>query len=729
MELFKKKIEEDPEKKIKKYCLFDIPLFKKEYFKDVKKYKIGNLSIFKVKQTEQNKKYYFLGVQCVLLRKKAKGIEGFKKVNLIEYADSDIPQELIFNKYENPLVSIIIPSYNQISYTKKCLYSILMSDEKIEYEIIIADDCSTDETSKIEEFIKNIVVSRNNINVGYIKNCNHAAKLARGKFLYFLNNDTQVQKNWLSELIMVFEKNENVGVVGSKIFDPDGAIQECGVYVFKDCFHVSNENQPQSQEYYYLKECDYVSGCSFMTSKSLFERIGGFDEIYSPLYYGDADYCFHVKTLNYKVFVQPRSCILHYGGISYSKNNTAFEIKNNNIFREKWKHILDKKTTYSLKKLPFTDKVRPRTILVVDDFFPQYDKHAGGKSTFNIIMMFIKMGLSVKFCPIFSDRIEEPYSSVLSDHGVEVILGNNINQWIDDNYFFLDYMFLSRPNVAMQFMIKSLRAHGIKVFYYGQDFHALRMLRESSFNNVYKSTDIDRMKNLELKIIEFSDVSYYPSNYEVDLIKTYLPQCNVKKIPVLLYDPENMEKLNKSQQPKNIIFVGSAHGPNLDALKWFLTEIFPYVTKKIPGIVLNIVSSGVDKKIRSFKSENIIIHSRITDEELSELYMASRLSIAPLRYGAGIKGKIIDAIFHMTPVITTTIGAEGITIDPHIIRVADDAKSFADILIAMYLDKNLYVNVAKKCRNFIEKDFTFSKAESTFMQDIDNSYYINEERF
>lgn len=721
MKLYKTNIKKDAEKEIKEHCFLGIRFFKTIQNNVGKKYKIGNLSVFKIRETPETDKYYILGIPFLSLRK-----DREHNLNVYAYQDSDIPEKIKFEKNNDPLVSIIIPVYNQISYTKKCLYSILKSEEKVKFEIIIADDSSTDGTMKISDFAENIIISRNSGNVGYIKNCNQAASLAKGKFLYFLDNDTQVQKNWLSALLTVFEENENVGVVGSKILDPDGRIQECGVHIYRDEFINGSGRAPSSHEYNYLKECDYVSGCSLMTPKDLFFRIGGFDEIYSPGFRGDSDYCFHAGKLNYKTFVQPRSYILHYGSISYQEENTDLHKRNKKILREKWPDFFDHRTSFATGKLPFTQKTRPGKIVVVDSYFPEYDRHAGGKSLFQFIQMFIKMGLHVKYCPLLSVNLEEPYNTVLSNMGIEIIPGYKIHQWIEKNYDFLDYLFLSRPDIANRFNIRSLRDQGVKVLYYGQDFHYLRMSRENSLMQKYTSHEIEGMKKMELSVIESSDISYYPSSYEIEQIRTFLPDAKIRQVPVYLYDIQDMPVHKDFENSREIIFVGSAHGPNLDGLKWFLNDIYPYITDRIPDLVLNIVGSSLSEEIRSISSKNVIVHSYISEEELSELYASSRLSIAPLRYGAGIKGKVIEAIFHGTPVLTTPIGAEGLFVDGEIIRVATDARNFADTFLEMYFDENLWIDLTRKCQNFIHNDFTFARAEAIFKDDIDNGYYSNE---
>ena len=119
-----------------------------------------------------------------------------------------------------PMVSIIIPVYNQIHYTYACLESILEFTKDVTYEVIIADDVSTDATKDLGLYSENLVISRNSENQGFLRNCNQAAAKAKGRYLMFLNNDTKVTKGWLSSLVSLLASDPSIGMVGSKLVFP-----------------------------------------------------------------------------------------------------------------------------------------------------------------------------------------------------------------------------------------------------------------------------------------------------------------------------------------------------------------------------------------------------------------------------------------------------------------------------------------------------------------------------
>ncbi|MHB1646945.1 MAG: glycosyltransferase [bacterium] len=234
--------------------------------------------------------------------------------------------------YSPVTVSIIIPVYNQCDYTYMCLKSILENtkDNNIPYEIIIADDNSSDETVNIEKYAKNVKIIRNKNNLGFLKNCNNAAKYASGKYILFLNNDTEVQRNWLSNLLQLMESDKSIGLAGPKFIYPNGVLLEAGGIIWNDAesWHFGEYDNPNRAEYNYIKEADYISGACIMIKKELFENIGGFDEIYAPAYYEDSDLAFEVRKRGYKVVYQPESVVVHYENVSYKKSKKITDSDN-----------------------------------------------------------------------------------------------------------------------------------------------------------------------------------------------------------------------------------------------------------------------------------------------------------------------------------------------------------------------------------------------------------------
>ncbi|MFV0465967.1 MAG: glycosyltransferase [Lachnospiraceae bacterium] len=641
-------------------------------------------------------------------------------------------QKLQFIKQIEPKVSIVIPVYNQFHYTYDCLKSILKnSGNDISYEVIIANDCSTDDTTRISELVQNITVVTNDQNLRFSKNCNNAATYAKGNYILFLNNDTEVQENWLKPLVELMEQDPKTGMVGSKLIYGNGKLQEAGGILWKDgsAWNYGNNQDPANPEFNYVKEVDYISGAAIMVRKSIWETLKGFDERFAPAYYEDTDLAFEVRRLGYKVKYQPLSTVVHFEGITNGTDvNTgqkAYQIENQRKFYEKWKDTLSIEN-YENGTNVFIAKDRSekkKTLLMVDHYVPMYDKDAGSRCMFYYLKLFIAKGYNVKF---IGDNFfkHEPYTTTLQQMGIEVLYGNyyyaNWKDWIKRNGKYFDYVFLSRPHISIKY-IDILREYTkAKIIYFGHDLHYLRELREYELNgNKQALKDSKEWKKTEFELMRKSDMTYYLSNVELDEIAKEDPNINTRRVPINIYE-DIPEVIYDPDRRQDIIFVGGfGHPPNIDAVKWLGEEIMPKVWEVNPDIVLHIVGSKPPQEVKDFASERFIVHGFVSDEDLETMYKNIKAAIVPLRYGAGIKGKIIEAMMRGIPMITTSVGIEGIEGAQNIVYVQDEAEKIAKSTIELYNSKDILKNMSRDEVGYINDNYSVKAATDTLENDFD----------
>ncbi|RDY23270.1 glycosyltransferase [Romboutsia maritimum] len=635
-------------------------------------------------------------------------------------------EKIIFNKSEKPLVSIIIPVYNQWHYTYSCLKSIKDNTNGIDYEIIIADDVSNDLTKDVESYIENITVIRNEVNLGFLLNCNNAAKHAKGKYIHFLNNDTNVQQDWLSSLVELIEKDEKIGMVGSKLVYSNGKLQESGGIIWNDAsgWNYGRLDDPFKSEYNYVKEVDYISGASIMIKKSLWREIGGFDERYVPAYFEDSDLAFEVRKSGYKVMYQPKSIVVHFEGISHGTDENAgiksYQVKNKEKFIEKWKDVLNKEHFNNAENVFLArDKSgKKETVVVIDHYVPHYDKDAGSRTTYQYLNLLIDMGFNVKF---IGDNFfkHEPYTNTLQQNGIEVLYGEqyykNWTKWIKENSKHIDYIFLHRPHIAskyIDFMKKHTKA---KIIYYVHDIHYLRELREYELTHNEETLRLsNEWKEKELDIMSKSDAVLTPSVDEKVIISKEIEPNKAFATPIFYYKKfEELDRDFKSRE--NLLFVGGfGHKPNEDGMLWFINEIWPLVVKALPEIKLTIVGSNPTKKIKSLECDNINVTGFVSDEELENYYEKSRIGIIPLRYGAGVKGKTIEAMYNNIPIVSTGIGIEGLENINEYIKGYDNALDFANEIINLYNDEQKMMNMCSSYNKYLKKYFSHKGAKELF---------------
>jgi len=283
---------------------------------------------------------------------------------------SDPESALEFPVFDAPVVSILLVTFNSVEYTFQCLETVKAHTD-IPYEVIIVDNASTDRTGDLLGRTKNARLISNSENIGFLKACNIGAKAARGNYILFLNNDTQVTAGWLTGLVSAIETYPGCGAAGAKMLMPDGRLQEAGCIIWKDgstSLYGRGAN-PFVPEVSHLREVDYCGGACLLVRQDLFSELGGFDERYAPAYYEEADLCMGVRDRGYKVVYQPASSVIHYeyGSGSFKKALKTAQA-NQAKFTAKWKKTLEGHMEPSDENLVSArDKRRGRKVLVVHD--------------------------------------------------------------------------------------------------------------------------------------------------------------------------------------------------------------------------------------------------------------------------------------------------------------------------------------------------------------------------
>jgi GT2 family glycosyltransferase len=627
----------------------------------------------------------------------------------ILYGTLDPQAPIVLPPSSCPLVSIIIPVHNQWAYTHSCLASLVKNSGTIPFEVIIADDVSTDQTWQVGDLVGNVRVVRNETNLGFLRNCNRAAKAARGKYLLFLNNDTNVQPDWLAPLVSLLEGDISIGMTGSKLVYPDGMLQEAGGIMWDDAsgWNFGWRDDPERPEYNYVKEVDYISGASLMIRKEVWEKAQGFDECYAPAYFEDTDLAFRVRALGYRVVFQPQSVVVHFEGVSHGKDLNAgvksHQEVNKGKFLERWHEVL-KRDHFSNGQQVFRARDRSRyrkTILVIDHYVPKFDRDAGSFFCYSLLRALRALGYQVVFWPE-NLYAQQPYAGALQQLGVEVMFGPcDFEAYVKEFGANFHGAILTRNHVAINF-IDTVRRHIPKVLYHDPDLEFLREQRRCQQEGA-DPTLIAKIKEREFYLFRTCDIVGIHSPVERDIILRELPEVTVEVIPLPVSDvvPSEAPFAKRS----GLLFVGGTHPPNVDALRYFIGEILPLLQAELTGMTLTVVGEVPRHELNDLDLGNVIFTGYLQD--LRPLFEQALVYIAPLRFGAGIKGKILDAMNFGVPVVTTSIGAEGIGLtDKEDVLIADTAIHFGTAVMALHNDSLLWEGIRNRARQYVEKNFS-----------------------
>jgi|GEM_PF-4587649 len=643
----------------------------------------------------------------------------------------DVYKVLEFPVFEKPQASIIIPVYNKFDYTFNCLKSIRENTkEDTPYEVILVDDCSKDETQNIHKLVRGITIVRNASNLGFLRSVNKASKIARGDYLVVLNNDIVVPPDWLSTLIKTFDYCNKIAVVGPKFIYPDGSLQEAGGIIWRDGtgWNYGRGKDPSMPEYNYVKEVDYISGACLVIKKSVWEEIGGFDERYAPAYFEDSDFAFECRKRGYKVIYQPKVEVIHFEGISHGKDTSEgikkYQEINRHKFVEKWKDVLEAEH-FPNGTDPFL--ARDRTfrkphLLVIDHYVPMYDIGAGERT----IYMWLKTLKDYFKITFIGENFykHEPYTTELQQMGIEVLYGNyyalNWENWLKEHLKYFDCVLLSRAHIAKKF-IKVINEHyNGPILYYPHDLSYVRLMREYEVTkNKAVLENANYQKSLEYDIISNSDIILLPSYDEMRELKKDLPFKKIVVIPAFVYDGHFPYSKNSFENRKGILFVGGfRHHPNAPSIKWFVENVWDKILSRISDTVLYIVGADCPQEIYELQNiyRNIRVLGYVSEETLKELYNSVRVVIAPLLYGAGVKGKVVEAIVHGVPIVTTSIGAEGIPDIEKVALIADGTDEFAEAVCKLYTQSDLWNKMRENTKVIVEKYFSKDIFIKTFQE-------------
>ncbi len=613
--------------------------------------------------------------------------------------------------FDRPTASLIIPVYSGAELTRRCLESIRDNTDQVSYEVIVVDDGADVATKLLLENVEGARIIANEQNVGYLRSMNRGAAAARGEWLVLCNNDIEVTPVWLQGMAVCAGSDPKIGIVAPKFVSPDGRLSEAGGILWRDGTGVNygRGEDPLRFEYEYTREVDYGSAAALMVKDQLWRELGGFDERYMPMYYEDADLCMQARQGGWRVMYEPSSVVVHLEGGTAGTDPQAGHKRHQEVnrvkFVEKWKAVLEAEhMSPDMRRVrAAADRLRGPRVFVVDFRVPMWDRDAGSLRMFEIVRSLIRLGYSVTFLPDNFTPIQ-PYARDLQRLGVELIYGSvDMLAELAEIGPTLTAAILSRPHSASRWL-DTVRefAPSATVIYDTVDLHWVResrrfalaspLLAEGNSTPATHGPKAAALMELELALVRASDITVTVTEAEQAQILRYVPGAETTVIPTV---HANATHVPPADGRGGVLFVGGfEHPPNVDAVEHLVREVMPLVWTRTGEVPLTIVGAGTPAAVEALAGPQVEIAGWVPDVE--PLLSGARALVAPVRFGAGVKGKITQGLAAGLPVVTTPVGAEGLDgVDGENMLIGETAEELAERILSVVEDDELWRSLSK----------------------------------
>jgi O-antigen biosynthesis protein len=612
---------------------------------------------------------------------------------------------LEFGEVDHPQISIIIYAHNSPEYTYNCLAEISSWIDRTSYgiEVILIEDGSS-QSQKLYPLISGLWLLKNDQQQGFISAIQRASTKAKGKWILALRQDVLLSQTALERMISTFQKQQNSGILFPKLSFPQRELYSGGGIIWDDgsLTNYGEGDFTGEPEYNYLKSIDFGLPIVFLVASTTWQNLVYKSNSFSKLNNPDfaiADLCLTLKhEFKTEVIYDPKAEIVCQYGYTYSYPSQP-EIFPTSIFLAKWGNILasqPQKPKNSKTNL-FPNRDRP-TILIIDTLVPAYDKESGALRLYQIMGILLDLGYNLIFLPD-QGHLQEPYTSVLEDLGIEVLyFSYKQTDWRDRlirRLAIIDLAWVCRPELCEKYLPIIQTRPEIKLIYDTIDLHFLRLKRAWEIDpnqDPSQSEEWEKMRHLEFSLAAKVDVTVVVTDVE----KQILVNAQAKDVQVI----PNIHQIYSHPIPsfsdrQNLLFIGGYyHKPNVDAVIWLCHEIMPIIWQSFPNLKLTLLGSNPPPEVLDLGSDRVTVPGYIPDVE--EYFLNHRLFVAPLRYGAGMKGKIGQSLSYGLPTITTSIGAEGMGLsDGENVLIANSADEIAQSVINLYQNIDLWQKLSQ----------------------------------
>ena len=356
-----------------------------------------------------------------------------------------------------------------------------------------------------------------------------------------------------------------------------------------------------------------------------------------------------------------------------------------------------------------------KNLLIIDAVTPTPDRDSGSLDVYYFMKVFIELGYNITFIP---DDLQTLgiYTEQLRQLGVNCLTSEDIvsiDRYLQEHGREIDVALLYRvyPSIYHASTLKKY-APQAKIIFDTVDLHFLREQRQAALTGGMRDRkEASRTKEAEFDMMAIADATIVLSDSEKELVLKEEPGFNIFTVP---YIREVVGSRNDFSSRKDIVFIGGyRHAPNIDAIKYFVNRIWPIVKKTLKDTRLLVLGSSPTEEVMALDSDVAGVEVIGYVENIDEYFDNCRLSIAPLRYGAGIKGKIGTSAAYGMPCVATSIAVEGMGLEHNReVLIADSPVDFAKSVISLYQDEDLWNKISQNSLDFMVRNYSYDAGKA-----------------
>jgi len=613
---------------------------------------------------------------------------------------------------EEALVTVVIPSFNRPDELLACLHSLVLWPIKVQTHVIVSDDASTNFDPSLWPTTTGITVLRNVTNQGYVNNVNRAVTYCSSTYVLTLNQDTICFPDAVDELVLAIEETESTHIVGPMVLSTSFNIQEVGgdVDPTGEAAHRGRGELAIDPRWSFSQNVTYVSGCAMLLHRSTWIALNGLDEVFAPAYYDDTDLCLRAWASGLGVRVIPTAMIVHREGTTMGRNPSDVDSLKHHQFLNRAVCALRNAEILSAIAL-----AEPPPLVCFVAERPPIANRDGGSLDFDLFMRYsMQQGVRVRLLVRHEYLAPESLPLRRAGIGCALIGSSEGREWLDEAA-----LLISMGVHAGIDVLKTVRCHFSGPWVHFTSDVATRRLQSAGAIDTKALpayTDLpsepSSMWQLEASVYSSADEVLFVSTEDRAFAHELgYPNQKGTVFPIMRGEYPPLGVIAPNPEPV-VSFVGSmTHAPNVDAVDWFIRTSWIEVHEHLPDALFCVWGSGLSSHLHRRWASVPGVSVRGAFADWADVANETRVTVAPLRFGAGVKGKVVSSLQWGVPVVGTPVAFDGLPL-PTVALSCRSINQLTSKLLATLTDDCAWRSALEEGRRALGDEFT-PEVEST----------------